>query len=131
MEITKLMQILAADGRDAVVRGLRVENPIADARKLWDAGQKQKAIEGLKQQIEQNPVRADWWIQLGIFEMEVIRYEEALCSFRKAARLDPFDPHALGLQAGPLECLGYPKAAARAHREALKLESWRKFPDQN
>lgn len=132
MDINKLMQILAADGRQAVVRGLLIENdPIAEARKLWDAGKKQMAIDLLKRQIDQNPSRADWWIQLGIFEMDVIRYEQALHCFRKAARLDPYDPHARGLQAGPLECLGYPKAAERANREALEMESWRKFPSQN
>jgi predicted Zn-dependent protease len=61
---------------------------------LWQANERDGAIQALRRLIERLPANADAWFNLGNFYRAERRLDEALRAFRRAAQLQPGNPAA-------------------------------------
>lgn len=92
---------------------------------LWQANERDAAIQALRRLIERLPANADAWFNLGNFYRAERRLDEALSAFRRAARLQPDNAAAhVNIAYALVQAARFEEAEAQA-RSALQS-----FPDE-
>jgi Flp pilus assembly protein TadD len=82
----------------------------------------EKAVEKIKEVLQQNPENADMWCSLGVALIELKKYDEAAEKFEKAAELSPQLPSAWYGWGIALKALGQEKAAAEKIKTAMEMD---------